>query len=114
MKFDWLIFIGLIVAVAIVMAIVGFIGNKAVDGAANAMRSRRVQKQRQQAPQQPQSLAARYQQPQGQQAAAPAKQPVSDAPVSVPAQAKYCMACGRPLREGALFCSNCGTKVGEC
>ena len=81
MKSDWLIFLGLIVVVAIVMAIVGFIGNKAVDGATNKMRAKRIQQQRQQpVPQQPQSLAARYQQPQMHQNAAPAAQPVSASP----------------------------------
>ncbi|MBR6119623.1 MAG: zinc ribbon domain-containing protein [Oscillospiraceae bacterium] len=108
MKSDWLIFVGLIVVVAIVMWIVGSIGNKAVDSAANAMRSKRVQKQRQQTPQQTQSLAARYQQPQGLQTAVPAAQP---APA---AKARFCMRCGQALPEGAKFCVHCGTKEGEC
>lgn len=103
---DWLIFIGLFVIVAIVMAVVGFIGNKAVDGATNAMRSKRVQKQQQQPQQPPQSLAARYQRPQGQRTVMPAvPQPA--------AQARFCMHCGSPLREGAAFCLNCGAKRGE-
>ena len=102
---DWLIFLGLFVIVAIIMAVVGFIGNKAVDGATNAMRSKRVQKQQQAPPRQPQSLAARYQQ-QGTRAA------TTSAPV--PANtARFCSRCGQPLREGAAFCLNCGAKQGE-
>jgi hypothetical protein len=34
--------------------------------------------------------------------------PAISAPVTVPA---YCSACGRPLSQGALFCTNCGTPV---
>ena len=101
MKFDWLIFLGLIVAVAIVMAVVGFIGNKAVDGASNAMRSKRIQKQRQQ-------------QPQGPQAPAPAAQPAPAASAKPAAQANFCMHCGQALPEGAAFCVYCGTKKGAC
>ena len=111
MKSDWMIFVGLIVVVAIVMWIVGSIGNKAVDSAANAMRAKRVQKQRRQAPQQTQSLAARYPQPQGQQAVVYSAQPASTAPA---AKARFCMHCGQALPEGAKFCVHCGTKEGSC
>ena len=101
---DSVMVIGLIVVVAIVMLIVGFIGNKIVDGASNAMRSKKVQQQKNN-PQynKTESLAARYNRVQQ-------NQTQMQQQISVP-QAKFCTKCVQPLNEDAVFCNACGNKV---
>ncbi|MBQ1553787.1 MAG: zinc-ribbon domain-containing protein [Clostridia bacterium] len=97
-------FIILIAVVAVVILVVGFIGNRIVDGAGNAMRAAR-NRQRRADPQsrQSESLAARY---------AGAKPEQTVTPQQAPApRAKFCVKCGRQLSDGEDVCAACGHKI---
>ncbi|MBR6407441.1 MAG: zinc-ribbon domain-containing protein [Clostridia bacterium] len=108
---EWIYFVGLIVIVAIVMAIVGFLGNKVVDGAENAFRSKRIQNRKQDPSGQPktESLAARYAQPQSKsnQTVLPSQ---AQNEQGSPTAGKYCSNCGQMLREESVFCPYCGER----
>ena len=98
------IFIGLIAVVTVVIIVVGFIGNRIVDGAGNAMRAAKNQRKRED-PQyhQTESLAARY---------AGARSAQTGAPQQAPApRAMYCVKCGQPLSGSGEVCAACGHKM---
>ncbi len=101
---DTLVIIVFFIAVAIVMLIVGFIGNKIVDGATNAARSKKIQQQKNN-PQygKTESLAARYNGAQPNRTVMPQQPPAP--------KAKFCTKCGNRLSEGAQFCNKCGTRA---
>ena len=90
--------------VLVAMVVVGFIGNKIVDGASNAVRAGKARHDQSEMQQkQPESLAARYN----------ARQPVcppDQAQQTVPRR-QYCTQCGQRLAEGAAVCSYCGSRV---
>ena len=89
--------------VFVLMVVVGFLGNKIVDGVSNAMRSGKAERsQSDTRDKQPESLAARY------NARQPAPPPVQAQPKPRP---QYCTQCGRRLADGAAACSFCGAEV---
>jgi outer membrane murein-binding lipoprotein Lpp len=90
--------------VLVVMVVVGFIGNKIVDGATNAVRSGKAKRdQSEMQNKQPESLAARYN---ARQPARPTEQPQQTVP-----RRQYCTQCGQRLPEGAAVCTCCGSRV---
>ena len=110
---DLVYFIGLIAIGTVVYLIVGWIGNKAVDKTENAMRARRVQKQRENpASAQPSRRLADQLTP---RAASQAAQQTTAFPGSQPSaqpvteqKARFCAECGAALAENAKFCPMCG------
>ena len=86
--------------VLVAMVVVGFIGNKIVDGASNAVRSGKARHDQSEMQQkQPESLAARYNARQSVQTQQPAPKRL------------YCTQCGQRLAEGAAVCTYCGSRV---
>ena len=97
------VFIGLVAVVAVVILFVGFVGNRIVDGAGNAMRSAKNQQQRNDPRyQKAESLADRY---------AAAQNARGNTGQTAAAQAKYCGRCGHALEDGAKTCGACGHAV---
>ena len=97
------VFIGLVAVVAVVILFVGFVGNRIVDGAGNAMRSAKNQQQRNDPRyQKSESLAERY---------AAAQRAQANTRQTPAAQAKYCGRCGQALEDGAKTCGACGHAV---
>ncbi len=96
---ETLYIIGFFAVVFVIVLIVGFIGNKAVDGAENALRSKRYDKRNGVSPKvsQQESLAARY----------------SSTPAAVKytnkAPADLCRNCGARIPQGSAYCPSCGT-----
>ena len=129
---QWYYFVGLIALGVVVYLIVGWIGNKAVDKTENALRARRMQKQRQSpAPAQASRRLADQMTPQAagqtrQTTVFPGTQPIvpvqgSPQPAAIPARqsaplsqerkARFCASCGASLAEAARFCPLCGAVV---
>lgn len=132
---DWIYFIGLIAVVAVVMLVVGWIGNKAVDKTENAMRARKVRRQNENlVPAQPSRRLADQMTPQaagqarqttvfpGTQSAAPIPAPQTTAypgaQTSAPVPGTTQPAAAptpqpAPQERKARFCASCGATLAE-
>ena len=97
---SWVYIIGVFAAVFVVMLIVGFIGNKAVDKTENALCSKRISKQNNDTVYsgQSESLADRFS---------------ASENIQFPQmhRALFCTECGEKLLDNCQFCPKCGTKV---
>ena len=102
MQNDRLYIILVFAAAFVVILIVGFIGNKAVDGMSNAFRSKKYNDSGRGRPNEeaPQSLAARFQQAPG----GTAQRTLNGT--------SFCPRCGNPLGSGIRFCPKCGAETG--
>ena len=90
------------------MFIVGKIGNKIVDSAENAARSKKMEKQSEENTvysRPSQSLANKL------ESSSPYYAAQKAAKVNTDAQVRYCMNCGHKLPADASFCNECGTPV---
>ncbi len=95
---SWIYIIGFIAVMTVIILVVGYIGNKAVDKTENALRDRRLRNQDERA-EPAASLAKKF----------------SDAQRVKPKQvrqARFCTECGESLAADARFCPSCGKRVG--
>lgn len=96
----WVIFVGLIAVTAVIMLIVGFIGNKVVDKTENSFRSRRVDREYSNPvrTERTESLADRLNRSGYRQAPRVHR-------------AAFCNCCGEKLGSDSRFCTKCGAMV---
>ena len=97
---NWVYIIVVFAAVFVVMLVVGFIGNKAVEKTENALRSKRISKQNNDPVYsgRSESLADRF---------------GASGNIQFPQmhRASFCTKCGEKLSDNCQFCPKCGTKV---
>ena len=96
----WIYIVVIFAIVFVVMLIVGFIGNKVVDKTENALRTKRIngQKNRSYQEAQTESLAKKLNM-------------TAAVPVTQTHKASFCANCGEQLKSESKFCPNCGAEV---